>query len=146
MNYPFRHSEGTLPMQSVTCVCSMLPTVVGWSDCKPLEQAKYLTVAAGGMFVFLSTLWPCAWYWHRQNQRRSWRFTPVLCYALILSLFYVGIAAALASQVYEHRSVVDCSFSVLPFWVLIPMAVLLVAITICSTLLCVCYRAAGSFF
>ncbi len=115
------------------------------------------------MFVFLSTLWPCAWYWHRQsqqNQRRSWRFTPVLCYALILSLFYVGIAAALASQVYEHFNVIrdreytdseqvshDCNYyALLPFWVLVLMAVLLVAFTICSTLLCVCYHAAGSFF
>ncbi len=142
----FRHSEGTLPMHSVTCVCSMHPTVV-WGGCEPLEQAKYLTVAAGGMFVFLSTLWPCAWYWHRQNQRRSWRFTPVLCYALILSLFYVGIAAALASQVYEHTFDADCGgFAVFPFWVLVPMAVLLVAVTICSIVLCVCYRAAGSFF
>lgn len=108
-----------------------------------------LTIAAGGVFVFLSTLWPCAWYWYQQSQRRSCQFTPVLFYALILCLFYVGVAAALASQVYKHFDVVrdrehhGCdNLATMPFWVVSAMAVLLVFFVLCSGLVCLCCRTA----
>ncbi len=137
-------------------LCAFLAATAGFEDCEHLKETKVLTVAAGGMFVFLSTLWPCAWYWHRKGRQSNWLFTPVLFYAMVLALFYVGIAGALAAQVKEHfqwdsssswGDAYDCSHGALvPFWVLVPMAALLVVITLCSTVLCVCCRAAGRVF
>ncbi len=140
----------------------------GFEDCKPLKETKVLTVAAGGIFVFLSTLWPCAWYWHHKGRQSNWQFTPVLLYAMVLALFYVGIAAALASQVKEHFHLIrhsdhehfqwnssssggypyncDHDGALVIFWVFVPMEALLVVITLCSILLCVCCRVAGRVF
>ena len=131
-------------------------------SCECLENAKILTMIAGGVLILLATFWPCVWFWHQSAQQRS--FTPFICYAWLLSLLYFGILCALAIKVYEHhdlmwdphhgnssctqKQLIDCNdpFSSIPLWTFVPMGGMMAFFFIVSCVVCGCLNGAGSIW
>lgn len=116
-------------------------------------RIKIATLAAGVVFLMLSSLWPCSWMWNEWNQRCECSFAPLLCYMWSISLLYVGTIGALAVSVSEHYDCIrfcnnctfdateykNCAYAEMPLWVLVGMAVLAIVVLVVGCSFC-CFQ------
>ena len=122
----------------------------------PLRAAKALTIAAGSTLILLGLFWPCVWMCTHSGSggpRQKRNFTPINCTVWLLSLMFIGIASALAVEVYQNFSAMwpwDFDFqdnkewfAQVPLWTLIAMVGMMATFALTSCVLCVCLSLAG---
>ena len=117
-----------------------------------LQEVKITTVAAGVLFILLSTLWPCAWVLNQWNKSCGCSYAPLIGYTWLLSLLYSGVVGALVFGVNEHYDCIHycknctftrhqydpCEFVEMSLWTLVVMVALMVAFLLVCCICCSC--------